>query len=115
MPSASVTLEMVSQPPVTVAIGLVTDDGNLRHWGGLDDQGADVVGVGGAIPNCNSRRPHWHLFDKPKSEPNICSLEYLAAYLETHGTDAVLRKQCSFEPWYRSDLVLRRMGEGIHR
>jgi hypothetical protein len=34
-------------------------------------------------------------------KPDICSLEYQAAYLETHDTDAVLRKECPHEPWYR--------------
>src|SRR3984893_17585464 len=34
-------------------------------------------------------------------QPNICSLEYRDAYLETHDTDAALRRECPFEPWYR--------------
>jgi hypothetical protein len=36
--------------------------------------------------------------------PNICSLEYREIYLLTHDTDAVLCKNCPFEPWYRDRL-----------
>jgi len=34
-------------------------------------------------------------------EPNICSLEYRAAYLESHDSDAELRRECPFESWDR--------------
>jgi hypothetical protein len=41
------------------------------------------------------------LFDRRESEPNICTLEYRGLYLATHDNDAVLRRECPFEPWYR--------------
>lgn len=42
------------------------------------------------------------LTERSPREPNICSLEYRAAYLEMHDSDAVLRRECPYEPWYRN-------------
>jgi len=47
----------------------------------------------------------WLILDvlSPKNrEPDICSLEYRDAYLQTHDNDDELRKVCSFEPWHRT-------------
>jgi hypothetical protein len=45
---------------------------------------------------------YWILGIDRNREPNICSLEYREIYLLTHDSDAVLAKECPFEPWYRN-------------
>lgn len=44
----------------------------------------------------------WTFGSSPQPpEINICSLEYRAAYLELHDSDAPLRRECPYAPWYK--------------
>jgi hypothetical protein len=66
-----------------------------------------LIGLWGSTPPGRALAAYLRSFS---NEPNVCSLEYRAAYLETHDSDAVLRRECPYEPWYRAA-----KGEGEQR